>query len=95
MKTQILPAPSKSAMFIARFRNRWKQRMIRALGGYDQLTACFLLHQANHLTELVQRGTFPPDVKMVVDKKVTAIHQATLRLDTLYGINRGYHREQF
>lgn len=89
-----LNSPSERALRYATvYRNSWRNRIIRFLGGYDPIAVGNLLYRANLLVNLQSYARYSDSVKPVVESQVKAIKMTTLKLDPVMGIIKGYARE--
>ena len=81
---------SYAQKFALKAKNKWRNRLIRLLGGYDPVNVGFLIYRAG----LLATTTELPHTSKTQDlarHQAACVKRAILGVDPVYGIIRGYH----
>jgi hypothetical protein len=85
---------SYAQKFALKAKNKWKNRLIKWLGGYDPVHVSFLVYRAGLLAS---SADLPHTVKTqdLARHQAESVRRAIMEVDPLYGIIRGYHLKTF
>ena len=75
--------------YVQAYRNRFRNRLIRLLGGADPVHVGNLIYRSSLLVGLLKHGEFGR-LTSLVNAQAECIKRVTMEIDPVYGIIKGY-----